>query len=216
MDKFNNRLKLLRAQKGISQQRLADEIGISKSSVNMYERGEREPGFETLELFADYFNVDMNFLLGTSDIQNKFSFSPTGNSSSGYRSCRTAPVVGTVRCGIPILAQESIDSYKPIPYQDCDQYFWLRAQGDSMNKAGINDGDMILIREQPDVEDKEVAVVCVNGEESTVKRFHQQSSHIVVLIPDSYNSEYMPQFYDLSSTPVSIIGKVVLVEKEIK
>lgn len=61
---FNQRLKELRAKRNLSQQALADKIGISKSSINMYERGEREPSIETLKVFADFFNVDMNHLLG--------------------------------------------------------------------------------------------------------------------------------------------------------
>ncbi|MBR3767568.1 MAG: helix-turn-helix domain-containing protein [Clostridia bacterium] len=63
---FNIRLKELRKNKGISQQYLANIMGISKSSINMYERGEREPNFLTLLSFANYFNVDINYLLGFS------------------------------------------------------------------------------------------------------------------------------------------------------
>jgi transcriptional regulator with XRE-family HTH domain len=66
MPTFNSRLKELRTQKELSQQALADAIGISKSSISMYECGEREPSLEILEAFADYFNVDMNYLLGKS------------------------------------------------------------------------------------------------------------------------------------------------------
>ena len=81
--KFNERLKFLRQQKGISQHELSaqlklimgDSKGCSKSSINMYERGEREPSIDTLEAIADYFNVDMNYLLGKSDIPNQFALS---------------------------------------------------------------------------------------------------------------------------------------------
>ncbi|MBU3876487.1 helix-turn-helix transcriptional regulator [Faecalicatena sp. AGMB00832] len=64
MADFAKVLRLLRNKKGFSQQELADSLGISKSAVNMYERGERQPNFETLELIADYFNVDLDYLLG--------------------------------------------------------------------------------------------------------------------------------------------------------
>lgn len=70
MATFAERLKSLRREAGWSQQRLADELKLSKSSVNMYERGEREPGFETMETIADLFNVDMNYLYGRTDIKN--------------------------------------------------------------------------------------------------------------------------------------------------
>ena len=64
MGTFGQRLKQLRNERGISQNELSKHIGVSKSSVNMYERDEREPGFETLEAIADFFNVDMDYLLG--------------------------------------------------------------------------------------------------------------------------------------------------------
>lgn len=68
---FGNRLRALRTEKGLSQMDFSKQIRISKSSVNMYERGEREPSFETLEAIADYFNVDMDYLLGKSDVVRK-------------------------------------------------------------------------------------------------------------------------------------------------
>lgn len=74
MSTFSDVLKDLRYKKGWSQQRLADELQISKSSVNMYERGEREPSFETLEHIADIFNVDLDYLIGRSPIERKYTF----------------------------------------------------------------------------------------------------------------------------------------------
>lgn len=74
MAKFPERLRLLRNSKGLSQADFAKQIKISKSSVNMYERGEREPNIATLESIADYFNVDMDYLLGKSDVANKLEF----------------------------------------------------------------------------------------------------------------------------------------------
>lgn len=73
MAKFADRLRSLRNDRGLSQQELAKQLGcVSKSSVNMYERGEREPDFEKLEAIADYFNVDMDYLLGKSDVPNRY------------------------------------------------------------------------------------------------------------------------------------------------
>lgn len=64
MAQFDKILKLLRNERQLSQQELADALGISKSSINMYEHGERQPNFEVLETIADYFNVDIDYLLG--------------------------------------------------------------------------------------------------------------------------------------------------------
>lgn len=74
MANFSTRLKILRTEGDLSQQALADILKISKSSINMYERGEREPNFETLEAIADYFNVDLDYLMGRQDQQRKFDF----------------------------------------------------------------------------------------------------------------------------------------------
>lgn len=71
MSKFSERFRELRSSRKLSQQGLADKLGTSKSSVNMYERGEREPSLEMLECIADFFNVDMDYLLGKSQIANQ-------------------------------------------------------------------------------------------------------------------------------------------------
>lgn len=61
---FAERLRDLRTQKELSQIELAKKLGLSNSTISMYERGEREPDFETLDLIGDFFNVDVNYLLG--------------------------------------------------------------------------------------------------------------------------------------------------------
>ena len=71
MAQFDRILKLLRTERSMSQQELADALGISKSSINMYERGERQPNFEVLESIADYFNVDIDYLLGRTNKTTK-------------------------------------------------------------------------------------------------------------------------------------------------
>lgn len=67
MSSFNFRLKSLRQEFKLSQMELATQIGLSKSSINMYERGEREPGIETIKKFASFFNVDTDYLLGKTE-----------------------------------------------------------------------------------------------------------------------------------------------------
>lgn len=67
MGNFKNVLKQLRLNNKWTQDELADRLGISRSAISMYERGEREPDFETLEMIADFFNIDMNYLHGMTD-----------------------------------------------------------------------------------------------------------------------------------------------------
>lgn len=75
MAKFADILKILRIEKGLTQQELADALRYKKSRISMYERGEREPNLEAMETFADYFNVDLDFLYGRTEIRNKYQFS---------------------------------------------------------------------------------------------------------------------------------------------
>lgn len=77
MSKFHLRIKELRVSRKLSQQELADLLKISKSSVNMYERGEREPGLDLIEAIADFFNVDLDYLMGKSDNPQKHLISST-------------------------------------------------------------------------------------------------------------------------------------------
>ena len=67
MGKFQNVLKGLRTSHGLTQNELSKSLKMSRSTIGMYEKGAREPDFETLELIADYFNVDTDYLLGRTD-----------------------------------------------------------------------------------------------------------------------------------------------------
>ena len=190
---FREQLKLLRNQKHLSQAQLAKEIGVSSSTIAMWESGEREPkNYETLEIIADFFNVNMELLLtGT--------IAPT-----------RIPVLGKVVAGIPLGAIEDIIDYEEIPHSmaKSGDYFALQIKGDSMEPR-IKEGDVVIVRKQPDVESGEVAIVLVNGDEATIKKV-QKFNGGINLVPS--NPAYEVKTYsndDIESLPVSIIGKVV-------
>lgn len=150
MSKFSERLKMLRNLKSISQQKLADYMGVSKSSINMYERGEREPNLELLEAFADFFNVDLNYLLGQSDVANSvLTSTPILSYSNVFPiDAKKLPMLGKIACGEPIYASEDKESYV-VAGTNLHADFCLKAQGDSMINARIHDGDIVFIRRQP-------------------------------------------------------------------
>ncbi len=181
MATFSERLKSLRHEKGWSQQRLADELKLSKSSVNMYERGEREPGFETMEAIADLFNVDMNYLYGRTDVKiadpiilDKKPTIPPG--FMPLPKMKKVPLIGAIACGDPITAIQNREGDVNAPVDmRCD--FALKCQGESMIGAGIHDGDVVYIRVQPEVENGEIAAVRI-GEEATLKRVYLHSDYI--------------------------------------
>jgi len=103
------------------------------------------------------------------------------------------PLVGSVACGVPLLAEENTEAYIPVSTSLAKaghKYFFLRAVGDSMNAAGIQDGDLMLVRQQPQAENGQKVVALIN-DEATVKEFHRQGN-AVVLKPRSRNAKHRP------------------------
>jgi len=103
------------------------------------------------------------------------------------------PLVGMVTCGAPILAQENIEGFIPVSVSLAKpgfKYFLLRAKGDSMNKAKINDGDLILVRQQSVAKNGDIVVALID-DEATVKEF-QHNKNCVVLMPRSSNKNHKP------------------------
>ena len=103
------------------------------------------------------------------------------------------PLVGTVTCGLPILAVENIEAMIPVSVtlaKPGSKYFLLNARGDSMNKAGINDGDLILVRQQSVADDGEKVVALIN-DEATVKEI-RRAGNVIKLLPRSTNTKHQP------------------------
>lgn len=203
MVQFGDRLRTLRTEKGLSQMDFAKQIRISKSSVNMYERGEREPSFETLEVIADYFNVDMDYLLGKSDTVRKSPVLPSN--IIPMPEMRKIPLIGSIACGAPILAEEHIDEYIDIP-RHIHADFALSCKGDSMINARIFNGDIVYIRQQNTVDNGEIAAVLIDGE-ATLKRVKLHSDRIIL---EPENPLYDPFVYrNEEMNSVRILGKAV-------
>ena len=120
------------------------------------------------------------------------------------------PVLGDVRAGLPMEAVENILDYEEISSDMAahGDYFALRIRGDSMEPR-IHEGDVVIVRRQPDVDSGDLAIVLVNGDSATIKRVRKLSDGIM-LIP--FNPSYEPIYYDVStcaSLPVQILGRVV-------
>lgn len=121
------------------------------------------------------------------------------------------PILGRIAAGLPICAEQNIEGYTLTDLNGGAEYFGLRVSGDSMNAAGINAGYIIIVRRQDEVEQGEMAVVLVGDDDATVKRFYS-SATTVTLMPQSTNPEHKPQLYDLKTTRIKILGKVVEVK----
>ena len=201
MSGFSDMLGYLRKRNNMSQRELAEKAGVSRSAIGMYETGEREPSFEMLETFADIFNVNMNVLLGKSA-----SLPVLPKNMTVLPPMRKIPLLGTIACGEPILAQENISDYVDLPgHIRAD--FALTCKGDSMTNAGIRDGDVVYIRQQEAVENGQIAAVLVDKEEATLKRFYILDGHISL---NAENPEFPPLvFSGEGAHEVRVLGLAV-------
>jgi repressor LexA len=200
MPDFSTVFKNLRKDNNLTQAELAKKLGVAPSTVGMYERGQREPDFETLEKIANCFSVNMNTLLG------KENETDIASGSLGIK----IPVLGKVAAGIPITAVENILDYEEISPEmaSSGDYVALKIQGSSMEPR-MYEGDVVIVRVQSSVEHGEVAVVMVDGSEATVKKVQFLSNGILL---QPFNPSYEPIFYsneEIEKLPVRIFGKVV-------
>lgn len=180
MAKFCDVLTYLRKRSNMSQQQLADATRLKRSAVSMYETGQREPDFETLEVLADFFNVSMDVLTGRSE-----------NERTSPLSYSMRPRVGSIACGEPILAEQNIECYDAVPdFVNCD--FTLVCKGDSMIGARICDGDIVCIKQQPEVENGQIAAVQIGEDSATLKRIRYLPGG-VALWPE--NPAYAPMIF---------------------
>ena len=171
----------------------------------MYESGQREPNFEVLESLADFFNVDLNYLLGKSDKTTKLMIE-----DSQPPQVLQIPVLGTVAAGIPISAVEDILDYEEIDssWKNQGEFFALRIKGDSMQPK-IDDGDVVIVRQQSDANSGDTVIALVNGDDATCKKLQKTENGIMLV---STNPNYLPMFFtneEIVTKPVVILGKVV-------
>ena len=187
---------------------MSEQAGMSAGYIKDLKAHSSEPSSHAVAIWASILHTTPAYLMGETDDP-----SPLPSGAWEADPANVAPLLGTVRAGLPMYADENIEGYIPIMQTDGAKYFWLRVRGDSMNAAGIADGDEILVRQQPEVENGQIAVVLVNGDEATVKRFSRQGN-VVSLAPQSYNPEHQVQLYNTDDTPVSVVGLVVECRKK--
>ena len=131
---------------------------------------------------------------------------------AGRSDVRDVPLVGRIAAGSPILAEEDIEDVYPLPVELVGDgpLFMLRVKGDSMIEAGILDGDLVVVRRQPDALDGEIVAALVDGEEATVKRLERRDDAVVL---HSENPAFEPMVF---TDGVELIGKVVTVLRGIR
>ena len=170
---IGKRIAALRRERGFNQEQLAEMALVNRVTLARYETGMIEPGALALSRIADALNVSTDELLCRTDKLPPFA-----------RIRRNAvPVIGEIACGTPITAQENIEGYADLP-EGATADFALKCKGESMTPTFQN-GDLVLIRQQPEVNDGQIAAVSLDNE-ATLKRFYRREDGIM-LVADNPN-----------------------------
>lgn len=205
-------IRELRLKKGITQEELGRIIGVQKSAIRKYESGvvENIPR-SSIQKMAEYFGVRPSYLMGWEDESTFDIFSIPGITPIKKKKL---PLLGDIACGKPIFADEEYDGYIEVD-DGITADFCLRAQGDSMINARIYDGDIVLVKQQPTVDNGEIAVVLI-GDEATLKRvFYYPEKQKLILSPE--NPKYEPfVFIGEELNEIKILGKAVVFQSIVR
>lgn len=193
-------MRTRRQELGLTLEEVGDYVGVGKSTVRKWEHGDIENmKRDKIALLSKILKLSpLTFITGEVEYGTPDNIIPLPK-------MKKIPLLGTIACGEPILAAENIEALINAD-ENLNADFALRCKGDSMINARIFDGDIVYIREQPDVEDGEIAAVLI-GEEATLKRVYKYPSR-VVLRPE--NPLYDDMIYSKEEmNEVRILGKAV-------
>lgn len=197
---FRINLKKYLQQKNKKQSDLAKYLNVSNQTITNYAKGYNSPRMDKVDKIAEFFNIERSDLIG----HNEQVYEPPKPKMIKI------PVLGEVAAGMPIDAIENIIDYEEITENlaHTGEFFGLKIKGDSMYPM-ICDKDIVIVKKQPNVENGEVAIVLVNGNEATCKKIKKDTQGIT-LVPK--NPEYKEKTYtnkEIQTLPVTIIGKVI-------
>lgn len=182
---------------------------------SVLERGVENSGVNTVVKITEALGITMdelNLLAGGENIKGEYlmeEFIPYKPNTIRL------PIVGIVRAGEPILAHDNIEGFFNIDssvVKHNKDYFMLKVTGDSMDKE-FKEDDLLLIEKTSCLENGDVGVIRINGNEATVKRFFREGN-LIQLLPSSNNTDYVPQLIDIEKREIEIIGKVKLAVKK--
>ncbi len=192
-------IKTLRIKAGLSQEQLGSMVGVQRAAVQKWECGKvQNLKRETIKKLSDIFDVPPSSFIEDNFFELYDNLIP-------LTKIKTVPLLGEIACGEPILAVENVEKNISMP-EDINADFALKCKGDSMIGARIYDGDIVYIRQQPDVENGEIAAVLIDNE-ATLKRV-KKTADKVMLWPENQNYEPLI-FVGDEINNIKILGKAV-------
>ena len=202
---FSKNLKYLREEKGLSQNKLAEKIGVNQTTIARWEDDNRVPTIDNAVDVANVLDISLIDLLGK-DLRfdnAELVELPSNNVK--------IPVLGFIKAGVPIEAQENIVEYIDIPKEwtkGNKKYYGLKISGDSMY-PNYNENDTVIFLQTNDIQNCNDCAVMVNCTECTFKKVYINEQGIIL---QPYNNSYAPMVFtkeQVEELPVKIVGVAV-------
>ena len=218
MAEIKDRIVSLRNEKNITQSQLAEELNISPSAIGMYEQGRRKPSYELLEEICDYFNVDMDYLMGRSDIKNRYQAGlkydwedkKQEDSNIDMNTVNTdyimIPLYESISAGYGASNSEFIEMIPVFGLKkNGTTYFAVKVEGDSMEPK-IPNGSTIIIKKDIQIENGEIGAFNLNDENFVKQKKVVKDRLILHSFNLAYDDKVVNEFDDFIE-----YGKVVKV-----
>lgn len=201
-EEFKIRLNELLKENDITPEKLGEKLSLSKSTIYRYINGEMLPKVTTIIFIAQLFNVNYTWLMGF-DVAKKVENPYIKKSSIKI------PVLNYVKSGEPFLVKENIINYEELPEDEFNdgEYFGLKINDHSMFPRILED-DVVIVKQQNDCDNGQVAVILVNDDKAIVKQVKKIKNGIMLI---SFNNNYEPIFFtndEIKNKKVRIIGVV--------
>lgn len=199
--KVGDKIKKLRKEHKLTQADLAKRLGVAPTAVSAWEGNHNRPLMDKISILAEMFSVPI-----THFFEGEISTVSEPPATYGMiDKVLRLPIIGTISCGNGVIAYEDIEGYEDIPekWVKGTEHILLRAKGDSMKNARIEDGDLLLIRKQESFENGEIMAVVID-DEAVLKKLYRTGSQIMI---QSENTNYPPRFFN-DKSEIRIIGKL--------
>lgn len=187
------KIKTLRKEFKMTQEDLAKKLGVAPTSVSAWERDANKPLMDKIMIMAELFNVPFTHFFDVEEYTETDEV--------------LIPLYGNVSCGGGLVIYETPIEYLATPedWLKSGEYFYVRASGDSMVGARIYDGDILFMRKQDEVENGEIAAVCIE-DEIVLKRIFKSNDNFIL---QSENQKYPPRIFSpRTDKNIRIIGRL--------
>lgn len=212
--KLGERLRRARERQGLTQAKVAEALGVERSTYTRWESGLREPDIDTIHRVADILAVSVAYLLGETDDPTPLDQRAREILERDALPVVPIPILGVIHAGDPIPAEENVIGWTAIPEYMArgGQYFGLRVKGDcfAAGTKPIHDGDIVIVRRQPDVQDGKIAVVLwPDVAEAQLRRVYRRDGSIILRAD---NPAYPPEI--VKRRDLTVLGIVVHIISE--